>query len=350
MHLEVIHALQGSTRVFVIITSTNGAKLAPAYRELRPVNLRGSKILASVCAFAIMVLSRMMRLTLFGCNNKFFYRLLPLVSRRTRTVDFTHAFSYPDWGMEEYAIRFVQHLDARIVINRKTLNDFREQYQRTGTNTELLKRIHLIPNGIKLFPFDPSAIEKRFLRFTIGFVGRFSPEKRPELFLNIVQVCNTPGCHAKMIIDRFEGNTSDYHNFTIVEGNNDPEVVRREFGEISLLLITSYREGFPLVLMEAMELGIPVIAAKVGSIGEHLHHGLNGYLIDPEPEASAMVSAFTSHISSILTDKELYNRLCINARSYAEAHFGLERSHQLYREIILNQETGAPEPPESDQP
>lgn len=58
-----------------------------------------------------------------------------------------------------------------------------------------------------------------------------------------------------------------------------------------LILPTCWRaEGYPGIIMEAYNAGLPVIATKVGGIPELIEDGKNGYLIDPE-SVSAIVDA-----------------------------------------------------------
>jgi glycosyltransferase involved in cell wall biosynthesis len=48
------------------------------------------------------------------------------------------------------------------------------------------------------------------------------------------------------------------------------------------------RDGTPVVLAEAMAAGVAVVASRIGGIGEHVHHGATGLLVDPgDPEALA---------------------------------------------------------------
>ena len=53
------------------------------------------------------------------------------------------------------------------------------------------------------------------------------------------------------------------------------------------LLVSSYAEGFPTVIVEALCLGVPVITTPVGGTEELIQEGGNGYITNYNPETYA---------------------------------------------------------------
>lgn len=278
----------------------------------------------------VQVISFFLPVVLFGCNSSFFYRIVSKVKKRVRTIDLTHAFSYPEIGMEITSLEYVNLIDTRVVINNRTFEDYKKLYKHKGIDESLLNRFRIISNGVKINNFDSSQIDSRFANFTIGFVGRNSPEKRPELFFDIVKNVKTK---AKVIGDNFDNFKNDFTEVCYFENCNDSELIRKQFSEISVLLVTSSREGFPLVIMEAMELGIPVISTNVGSIAEHLINGRNGFLISTI-EDNDFLNFAVAKIKHIVGNKEVYYNLSLNARQYACDHFDNQIFGQKYRELF----------------
>ena len=162
--------------------------------------------------------------------------------------------------MEIFSLPYINLLDKRIVINNKTFDDYKALYQKNSIEESFLERFKIISNGITIRDFDDCNIDSRFANFTIGFVGRNSSEKRPELFFELVRQTKIK---AKAIGDNFDNFKKDFPEVDYFENCNNVEIVRKQFSEISLLIVPSSREGFPLVIMEAMELGIPIIATNV---------------------------------------------------------------------------------------
>jgi glycosyltransferase involved in cell wall biosynthesis len=91
---------------------------------------------------------------------------------------------------------------------------------------------------------------------------------------------------------------------------------------------SSSGEGLPLVLLEAMACGLPVIATIVGGIPEIIENMINGVLVPPRnPEAMAET------ISTLLSNKELGETIGNGARKIVEEKFTWEENLRLLQEV-----------------
>jgi glycosyltransferase involved in cell wall biosynthesis len=81
------------------------------------------------------------------------------------------------------------------------------------------------------------------------------------------------------------------------------------------------REGIPVVLMEAMSSGLPVVASGISGIPELVSDGRSGLLVPPG-EPAALAAA----LRRLAADPELRRRLGAEGRRTVEERFDVERS------------------------
>ena len=126
----------------------------------------------------------------------------------------------------------------------------------------------------------------------LAFLGRISPEKRPD---RAIKIAERAGMELKMAakVDKAD---KEYFETVIRPMLNSPFV---EFiGEIregekdeflgnayALLFPIDWPEPFGLVVIEAMACGTPVIAWRCGSVPEVIRDGINGFIVDSLDEA-----------------------------------------------------------------
>lgn len=100
-----------------------------------------------------------------------------------------------------------------------------------------------------------------------------------------------------------------------------------------VLALPSWREGFPLVVVEAMAAGVPVVATPVGAIPDLVRHGETGLLVPPR-EPAALASA----LQALCRDAAVRERMSVEAHRYACAHLtveaGLAALEALWREVM----------------
>ena len=128
----------------------------------------------------------------------------------------------------------------------------------------------------------------------LAFVGRISPEKRPDVAISIARRAGIPLKIAAKV-DRVD---RDYFETKIAPLLDHPlidyigEIGDSEKSEFlgnarALLFPIDWPEPFGLVMIEAMACGTPVIAWNRGSVPEVIDHGVTGYIVDSEEEALA---------------------------------------------------------------
>lgn len=94
------------------------------------------------------------------------------------------------------------------------------------------------------------------------------------------------------------------------------------------LLMPSLHEGLPYTLLEAMSLGIPIIASRVGGLAEVLQDGDTALLVPP-----ADVTALAQAIARLHAESELRYKLGEHARHCQRMHYSLQVMTSRYLSI-----------------
>ncbi|MDB5999208.1 MAG: glycosyltransferase [Rhizobacter sp.] len=201
-------------------------------------------------------------------------------------------------------------------------------------------RLHTIPNGVPLDVFTPATSRTEggaALRLElgipaaaplVGFVGRLSPEKGPDVFLRaMLGTCRAhPDAHFVMVGDgprkaqcrQFIDQFQLAHCCHLAGLRNDMPAV---YGELDIAVSTSHAEAMPLALMEAMACGLPVIATRVGGVPDLVQQGLTGWLVDDSD-----FEGVAWHLNNLLGDAASRRLLGDAARARAVQHFSLADS------------------------
>ncbi len=329
VHLEIIKSL--SKKPIVLFNNVGNEGKTPEFDVFAHCFYINSAKRKQAVYLIIRILSVFCTPKLFGCNSFYYYYFLSKIKNRTYNIDLTHAFSFPDRGIETATIPVVSFIHKRIVINKRTFDDYEKLYETENINSKFLNRFEIIENGLAITPFDKEMISSRFNNFTIGFVGRNAIEKRPEVFFELHQ--QLENSKAIAIGDDFGDYKQKFSKVTFLENCNDWQTIRKVFKNISVLIVPSYREGFPLVIMEAMELGIPVIATPVGNIAEHVLDDENGF-ISHDVDAQSFIDFTKNKIELLKNNVVLYTKLSENARLHAEKHFDIANFRKKYRTVF----------------
>jgi L-malate glycosyltransferase len=167
----------------------------------------------------------------------------------------------------------------------------------------------------------------------ILFVGRGTPEKRPELFVQIAAEAARQNINAyfTLVGDMDENLLGNLPPNTTAIGNvNDANLLNEIYCKHQLLIIPSATEGFPIVLMEAMARGCAVMATP-GDIPYHVYNNKNGWLFSAVNE-NVVLAESIAFLQS-LTQEKLQN-LCSTTQEYAYQNFGIQQFNTAYQSIL----------------
>lgn len=277
--------------------------------------------------------------SVFGCHSGLYYEILPHLRITIKKYDLIHAFVKPDkGGIEIFSLPYVKYLDKRIVIDLKGNQDLHRLYNLNDISSEFNKRIQIIPNGLEVL--ENVVITKNSNIFYVGFVGRWAKEKRPELFVAIANKFKQFYPKIQFVIagPNFQENNQAICDAGIINLGEikDQNILREWYNKMNSILITSYREGFPMVIMESMMYGVIPISTNVGSISEHITDDYNGFLIENELSLKEIENKFIEKIIYLYQNNEVQKAISNNARNYAANNFGIDNFKEKYRLLLLN--------------
>jgi len=126
---------------------------------------------------------------------------------------------------------------------------------------------------------------------------------------------------------------NNVQNHVHLLGNLSVKDVQFELSKANCLAIPSFQENSPLSIAEAMAVGVPVVAARVGGIPEMVEDGKTGLLVDPY-DTEDIVGA----ICRILSDESLARSMSHRAKQIAKHRFIAscicKQTLEVYNEIL----------------
>ena len=272
--------------------------------------------------------------TVFGCNTSYFYQLILKIKSDIQIVDLFHAFAENDSRVLEI-VHSAPIVNRRIVINQKAKKDISAFYKLHGVDQKYIQNITIIPNGIAINENSIPNKDKKNIK--IGFIGRGSPEKRPELFLQIAEniAQNNSEFSFVMAGTGMKSNLAaiEKAGVTFLGEITDAAALNQLYNELHFLIITSTYEGFPMVIMEAMNFGVIPVATNVGGINEHITHHENGILIN-ETQENEIVATMCTTILEVSKSDNLKETLTNNAIRYAKNNFSIESFNTSYQSLF----------------
>jgi O-antigen biosynthesis protein len=204
-------------------------------------------------------------------------------------------------------------------------------------------QVTLIPNGVDLDAYSPvpkldwRTRQQRATahgRFALGFFGRLSEEKGPDVFLETARLLA-----ANRAIE-----------FLICGTGPMEPVLRRKAAALGLagrvhflgfvstrdylsccdaVVVCSRLDGRPNIIMESLAMAVPVVASRVGGIPDMMPRGDEDLLCEP-----ADADAFASAIRLLAGDADRYRRSAAAARRHAEKQFSMKDSGHTYAQLF----------------
>jgi glycosyltransferase involved in cell wall biosynthesis len=119
----------------------------------------------------------------------------------------------------------------------------------------------------------------------------------------------------------------------VFAGALDLAQLRAAYLDASLVVLSSFHEGLPRVVIEAQSMGVPVLATNVGGASEALIDGVTGILVPPGD-----VAQLATQMDAVVNQARLPANLGVRARAFVESRHSLTalaaRHEDFYRQVL----------------
>ncbi|MEX2410080.1 MAG: glycosyltransferase family 4 protein, partial [Candidatus Paceibacterota bacterium] len=178
----------------------------------------------------------------------------------------------------------------------------------------------------------------------IVFVGRLSDQKDPEKLIKAFFELSDPiknMAEIKIIGDgpkreKLENiiKTNNLEDKVKLLGNLPRDQVFEELKKSDIFTLISHYEGFPRSILEAMSVGLPIIASNVGGVSEAVS-GENGFVVNRED-----FIGLKDALEKLILDDGMRERLGIASHEKVVRDFSLEKmleeTEKVYNEVLGN--------------
>lgn len=172
--------------------------------------------------------------------------------------------------------------------------------------------------------------------YDVAYVGRLSAQKNPKRLMQISRSVVDRKPDVKIAIVGTGDLESDARNLCSsldLQDNvkfmgfmSNPNKLLRS---AKVMIMTSLFEGTPMVALEAMALGVPIVSTPVDGMCDLIEDGINGYLSDDNDE-------FAERVVDICTNDELRKNLSDNTLKKAYIINDKEKYKKFMRTVYQN--------------
>lgn len=264
------------------------------------------------------------------------------LARVPTMVHTDHAREFPDKLRYMVAEHLVSHAYYRVVGVSTHTTTALERHEKIPR-----RKLVTIPNGVDPTPYTRAA-EPLEVKRALGIAGRgpvlgiaakLRPEKRIEDLIEALSYLRLYFPEIVLLIAGVGGEEEKLRRTAVEHGVADSVHflgMRRDIPDIlralDLMVLPSSREGTPMILLEALAAGVPVVATRVGGIPEIITHGLNGSLVEP-----LQPGALAREITRLLHDPELRARYRHEGRRTFDERFSARAMARRYEALYIRE-------------
>jgi len=262
------------------------------------------------------------------------------VARRLRIPTLSTVHGFTGGGprnrlYERLQVRSLRRFDRVVAVSRPLM-----QFLETrGVRRE---RLRCIPNGWSDGTFLSRNEARRVLGlgetgFVIGWIGRLSAEKGPDVFLRALAAMGAPDVLACILGD---GPDAERTRALAAELGLEARVrwcgvvpdAARVAPAFDVIALTSRTEGTPMVLLEGIAAGVPVVATRVGGVPDVVSE--EEVTLVPSEDSEAVASALSALLADPFTAQARALAARVRLARERDTASWVRQYEAVYRELV----------------
>jgi len=204
------------------------------------------------------------------------------------------------------------------------------------------EKIIVIPNGVKIMDGKIPSLKKEFgfeeNSMVIGTVGNLKEVKDHKTFIKAGSEISKNFQNIRFLIAGKGPLGRELKKFAELLGIRKKIVfvgfireIEKVYSAIDIFVLTSFWEGCPLSVLEAMSFGIPVVSFSVGDVPYIIQNGKDGFVVKNRD-----FTELIEKIELLLKNETLRNKMGRNAKEKIMREFTVEKMIKKYTKVYLN--------------
>ena len=258
---------------------------------------------------------------------------------KVRIVHHSIEFLYYYNAHQKALLTFLLKLTDAVICNSGKLGGFMESFLVPEKNIEVIK------NGIDTSNFTKSREDAQTWKCecgikrdqtVLGTIANFRKEKNYPFLLRGYKILANKHPNLRLIcigggylLDDIKSLARSYAIEEQIIFTGYSKDIVKNLAMMDVFVLCSLREGFPNVILQAMSMGIPVLASNVGGCSEIIEHMNNGMLFPTN-----QLNEFTEAVELLLNDKKLGTNLGSNGKKTVVDDFSIDRMIKEYAKFF----------------
>jgi glycosyltransferase involved in cell wall biosynthesis len=222
------------------------------------------------------------------------------------------------------------------------ISDFCRSQGMSFADRQHWDRMHIVHCGVDPNRYTGTKVARSGNQ--ILFVGRLAAVKGVPVLLEALETLrrNRPDLHLTLIGDgperaelEAEAQNRGLSEAVTFAGYKSQSDVATTLNQSDLLVLPSFAEGVPVVLMEAMASGLPVVATQIAGIPELVEQGISGELVPPGDSA-----ALANALERVLADPAAATKMGAAGRAKVSEDFDISKEASRLGLLLRNALSG----------